>query len=110
MCSFTRIRTSVDMHEGAGSPLEYRLGIEHVQVLDQFCHESGPTRLVAGTETRTIVAMEILLEEEVVAPVRIALECVGATVDRPPALVVPQIDSGEAPGNLHGHLKKVHHP
>ena len=48
-------------------------------------HDAGPARLVAGAEPGAVVAVEILVEQDVVAPVRIVLELLGAAVDRPPA-------------------------
>ena len=46
-------------------------------------HEPGPAGLVAGAQPRPVVAVEVLVEEDVVAPVRIGLELLRAAIDRP---------------------------
>jgi hypothetical protein len=55
------------------------LGIEDAVKLDEFSNKSGPAGLVAGAQPGTIVAMEVFIEEDVVAPVGIALELLGAS-------------------------------
>jgi len=42
--------------------------------VDQRGDKAGPTRLVGCTETHARIAVEVLVESEVVAPVRIRLE------------------------------------
>ena len=49
---------------------------------------AGPPCLVAGAETCPIVAVEIFVEQDQVAPVRIFLELLRASVHRPPAVRV----------------------
>jgi len=44
-------------------------GVEEAKELDEFGHESCPTGLVTGAQPGTIVAMEIFIEVDVVAPV-----------------------------------------
>src|SRR5262249_61354341 len=48
-------------------------------------HESGndsrPTGLMARSQSRPVVAMEVLVEQEVVTPMHIRLELLGATID-----------------------------
>ena len=76
------IRTTADVHsprrrlrEGrylAG--LEQLLRIEQAEELDQLGHQPGPAGLVAGAEAGAVVAVEVLVEQEVVAPVRVVLE------------------------------------
>ena len=55
-----------------------RLGIEGMQVLDQFCHKPGPAGLVAGAQAGTNVAMEVLVAEDVITPVGITRELLRA--------------------------------
>ena len=61
-----------------------RLSIHPPEYLDQFRNDPGPPGLVAGADARPVIAMEILVEEEVVAPVRIGLEFLGPAIHRPP--------------------------
>ena len=55
------------------------LGVEVAEELDQRGDEPGPPRLVRRAESGAVVAVEVLVEQDQVAPVRIVLE----------ALVVP---------------------
>ena len=69
----------------------------------------GPAGLVARAEPGAVVAVEVLVEEDVVAPVGIGLELLRAAVDGSPAVLVAQEDAGEPVGDLLGHLEEVHH-
>ena len=42
--------------------------------LDQFCDHAGPTGLMAGPEARAVIAVEVLIEQDVVLPQWIGLE------------------------------------
>ena len=53
---------------------EESLRIDHPIELDDPRDHSGPPGLVARAEARAVVAVEVLVEEEVVAPVRVFLE------------------------------------
>src|SRR5215470_11895904 len=75
--------------------LEHLLRIEHSEQLDQLCHHSCPSCLVARPEPRPAIPMEVLVEEDLVPPVRIALELLRAPVDRPPAVRIAQEDARE---------------
>ena len=46
----------------------------HTTLLQQFGHQSGPPRLVARSYTGAIIAVEILIKQNMVAPVGIVLE------------------------------------
>ena len=50
------------------------LGRHVPEDLDQRRHDSGPPGLMAGPRAGTVVAVEVLVEEQVVLPVRIGLE------------------------------------
>jgi hypothetical protein len=58
--------------------LQEPLGIQKAVKLDKFGHEPGPAGLVAGAKPRAVVAVEVFVEEEMCAPVRIGLEFLGA--------------------------------
>jgi hypothetical protein len=55
---------------------------------------------VTGAETGAVVAMEIFVEQQMIAPVRIALELLGAPEYRPTAALVTQKDPGQAIGDF----------
>ena len=64
-------------------------------LLQQFGHQRGPARLVAGPDAAAVVPVEVLVEEHQVAPVRVGLELLGSAVHRPAAVGIAQEDAGE---------------
>ena len=82
-------------------------GGEHV-------HDAGddprPAGLVAGPEAGPVVAVEILVEQHEIAPVRVFLELPGSAIDRPPALLVLEKGVRQAARDLFGDLIQVHVP
>jgi hypothetical protein len=86
------------------------LRIEQSEKLDQFRHQSCPSRLVTRSEPGAVIPMEVLVQQDMVAPVRVGLEFLGAPVDRPPAALVAQEDAGQPVRDLLGYLEEVHHP
>src|SRR4051812_43583357 len=73
-------------------------------------NDASPTGLMAGAEAGTIVAVKVLIEREVIAPVRVFLKLAGAPVDRPPARVVPQKDASQPALDLLGDLIQIQVP
>src|SRR5262245_15954386 len=88
--------------------LEHPLRIEPAEPLDQIGDETGPSGLVARADTGAGVAVEVLVEEDQIAPVRVGLERGGFAVHRPGALLVAEEDANEAPRDLLGHLEERH--
>ena len=82
------------------------LRIERAEELDQLRHQPGPAGLMAGAEPRAVVAVEVFVEQDVVAPVGIGLELLRAAVHRPPAVLVAQEDPREPVGDLLGTSKR----
>jgi hypothetical protein len=64
---------------GLPANLQGPLGVQKAVKLDELGHESGPAGLVAGAQPGTIIAVEIFIKENVIAPVGIALEFLGAS-------------------------------
>src|SRR5882672_6756611 len=54
--------------------------------------------------------MEVLIEQDQIAPVRIVLELSGPTVDRPSAVSAPQESIREPAGNFLGHFEQRQEP
>src|SRR4029453_17355029 len=79
-------------------------------LLDELGHQPGPARLVVGPDAGAVVAVEVLVEEDEVAPVGIALEAFGRSVDGAPAVAATQEQVGEAPRQLGAHLPQVQQP
>ena len=65
---------------------------------------------MAGAEAGPVVAVEVLVELEAIAPVRVLLELPGAAVDRTPAVLVFEEDVREPARDLLGDLVQVHLP
>src|SRR5258708_20403976 len=83
-------------------------GVEEAKELDEFGHESCATGLVTGAQPGTVVAMEVFIEVDVVAPVGILLELFRATVDGSPAMRVAQENPGEPVRDFLADLEEVH--
>ena len=58
------------------------LRIHTTEQLDQFCDYAGPSGLVAGSQARAVIAVEVLVEQYVVFPQRIGLEFLRASEHR----------------------------
>src|SRR5580700_7431366 len=76
--------------------LEHGVGVELALALDQPGHQAGPAGLVGGAEPGSVIAVEVLVEQNEVTPVRVVLEQPGPAVDRPPPVIVTQEGPGEA--------------
>src|SRR5579872_5799592 len=63
---------------------------------------------MAGSDAGGIVAMEILVEQEMIAEMRIGLEFFRASENGPPPLRVAQKNSRKPPRELCSHLPKIH--
>src|SRR5262249_47574323 len=72
--------------------------------------DSCPASLVAGADARAVIAVEVLVEQNEIAPVWVGLEFRGRAVDRALAGLVAQEDATQTPGNLLADLEQVHLP
>ena len=63
--------------------------------LDQFCDHACPSSLMAGPEAGAVIAVEVLKEKDVVLPLRIGLEFLGAAVHWSTPRLIPQEDAGQ---------------
>ena len=72
--------------------LHGKLEIIHLAVEEQYLgDQAGPPGLMAGPKTCTVVAVEILVEENMVAPVGVGLKLGETAEDGAPSLVVAQV-------------------
>src|SRR6476661_9002787 len=76
---------------------EHRLRVDTSEQVDQRGNHAGPTGLVAGAQARSVVAVEVLVEEDQVAPVRILLKRFRTAVDGAVALRIAKEDCAETP-------------
>src|SRR5262249_27865327 len=82
--------------------------VDRVEERDQRRDNSGPPGLMARTEPRAVVAVEILVEQQQIAPVRVVLERRRAAVHSPPAVLVAQEDVREPCCDLFRDVEQVH--
>src|SRR5262245_4255905 len=73
-------------------------------LLKELGHKPGPAGLVAGAEAGASLAVEVLVEEDEVLPVRIRLERLEAAVHRPASVGTAEEDRGQAPRQFGGHV------
>src|SRR5690349_7649419 len=76
------------------------LGVEEAEELDKLGDGAGPAGLVAGADAGAVVAVEVLIEQDVVAPVGIVLELLGVAVNGSAAVCI----AGEGPDKPVGDL------
>ena len=79
--------------------------IQNAKELDELGHKSSPAGLMTGSQSSTVIAVEVFEEKDVIPPMRIALKSVGASIDRTPSLFIWQEDPSEPIGNLLAHLE-----
>src|SRR6266566_9078520 len=77
-----------------------RSEIPFAALLKQLRHHAGPSRLMAGADATAIVSMKILVEENQILPVRIMLELVRSSMNRPQSVLIAQEGSRETPRDL----------
>src|SRR5215471_17635802 len=88
---------------------EELLGRDGSEQLHDPGNHSGPSRLVACPQPCPVVAMEVLVEEKVIPPMRVGLELLRASVDGAPAPLVAQEDPRQSLRDLPSHLEEIHH-
>ena len=98
-------------HLVSGRPLtelEHLLGIRCSKQVQAAGDQAGPARLVAGAQPGAIVAVEVFMKKDEVAPVRVLLKLPDTAVDRTPAVLVPQgVLAVHPPGEVEQELWKI---
>src|SRR5919201_2172477 len=69
-------------------------------LLQQLRHQSRPPRLVIGADAGSVVPVEVLVEEQVVAEVRVALHLLRLAEGRTVAIRILEEDRGEPSRDL----------
>src|SRR6516164_4868406 len=64
---------------------------------------------MARADARAVVAVKVFIEGDEIAPVRVALELLGAAVNRAATLCITNEDSRQAPRQLRRYLPERHH-
>jgi hypothetical protein len=74
-------------------------------------HQTGdgprPAHLVAGADAGSIIAVEILVEQDLIPPVAVVLELLGPGIDGPSVILFAQEDVGQ-PAVIPGPVSVTH--
>src|SRR5215469_90587 len=89
--------------------VEHGGGVELAEGLDQPGNQASPPGLVRRAEPGPVVAVEVLVEQQEVAPVRIVLEQRLAAVYRPASVAAAHEGGDETAGQLLGNVEQRHH-
>ncbi len=76
-------------------------------MLEEFGDEAGPAGLMAGAQSGAVVAVEVFVKQNQVAPVRIVLKNFRSTGDGAAAVPISQKDMDQAARNLRSDLPEV---
>ena len=74
------------------------------RLLNQLGNKRGPSSLMTGSDTSTIITMKILVEKNGVSPEKIFLECVCASIDRTSAGFVAEENMSQPARQFGSHL------
>src|SRR5262245_41791557 len=80
----------LDLDRSHLPPFEELPGAAGREHMHESCDDPGPAGLMARTEARSVVSMEVLVEQDQIPPVRVLLELPRASVHRPPPILVSQ--------------------
>src|SRR6185436_21196523 len=80
------------------------IGAQMQSTRDEPC----PSGLVVCTETGSIVAVEILVEKDVIAPMRVLLESCQSSIDWPFPFAIAQKNAGQPAAEFLCDLEKRH--
>src|SRR6187455_1152214 len=69
--------------EGRFAQLQHFICGARGEEMHDPCNEPRPACLMVGAKSRPVVAVEVLVKEDVVSPMRVHLEQLRPTVDRP---------------------------
>src|SRR5215212_8452411 len=76
--------------------------------IDERRDQCGPAGLMRGAQPLAGLGVEVLMEEDEIAPVGILLEFAAVAVDRPPAGRVTGEDADQTVRQIIGHLEQCH--
>src|ERR1700755_1950070 len=79
---------------------EYLPGVDGGEEMHDARDDARPARLVVRPDSGAVVAVEVLVELQVVAPVRVRLELLSAAVECAAAVAIAQEDRTEPPGQV----------
>src|SRR5262249_43574127 len=95
--------------ECGGSPtLQEALGVQVFKDFDQCRDHTGPSGLMASTNPRSVVAMKVLVKQQVISPVGIILKLLSSAEHRSSAISVVQKDARQSGRDFTRNLEQVH--
>src|ERR1700756_358000 len=77
-------------HDAPAVAFQNGLSVDTPEQIQQRCDETRPACLMTGTEPRTVVAVEILVEQDQVTPMRVVLELGRSAVDGATSIRITQ--------------------
>src|SRR5271170_2636076 len=92
------------MSPARGAGLRTRASALPAPFIDQVRRQRGPAGLVAGAEARAIVTVEMLVEQDGIAPMRIVLKLLRAAEDRPASRAIALENSDQPLGDGSGQI------
>src|SRR5271157_5183174 len=94
-------------NEGLGSPhVGFRVNAR--EQIKGARNQPRPTRLVTSSQPGAIVAVEVLVEQDVILPVGIFLELLCAPINGSPAILIPHKNLRQSAADLFRHFKQGH--
>src|SRR5262249_27863455 len=75
-------------------------------LVDEISDEARPSRLMTGAAAGAVLAVKVLVKQQMVAPVRIALEFLRRAVDPTAAVRRAREESDQPIGNLLRHVAR----
>src|SRR3989442_12080764 len=85
------------------------LSVATTALQEQIGYQSRPTCLVTGSDTGSIIPVEIFIEPDEVTPMRVSLKFLNPTKDRSTPCLITQKDTGQAARKLPRHLFQRQH-
>jgi hypothetical protein len=82
--------------------------VETSKKINQRCDRAGPAGLMARSQARTVIPVEVLKEQNEILPVGIALEFLRVSVYRPSSCLIPQENSFKTNRKVLGYLEQIH--
>jgi hypothetical protein len=104
-CSLRSLFLESDRGRPAANPM---LGIDLAKKIDKGGDATGPPGLMTGADAGTVVAVEVLVKQQIVPPVGVVSKFFGPSEDRSTAGFVAQKDAGQPTGDFAGNLEQVH--
>src|SRR5688572_741630 len=95
-------------YSGQLAELEHLLGGCRREQMHHPGNQPCPSGLMAGSEAGSVVAIEVLVEQKEIPPVRVFLEFLRSSIHGTSAVGIPQKDASQPTRDLLGDLVEGH--